>query len=115
MGQIKVLQTNKLYYPVTGGIERVVQQLAEGLSDKTDTTVLVCQKEGKAVHENINGAERCVIFLRCRFLCLMCGVSRKKHEKMILCTYICRFRWGILPVCYPDIKGKWYCGGIVIL
>lgn len=51
MGQIKVLQTNKLYYPVTGGIERVVQQLAEGLSDKTDTTVLVCQKEGKAVHE----------------------------------------------------------------
>ena len=31
MGQIKVLQTNKLYYPVTGGIERVVQQLAEGL------------------------------------------------------------------------------------
>ncbi len=45
MGQIKVLQTNKLYYPVTGGIERVVQQLAEGLSDKTDTTVLVCQKK----------------------------------------------------------------------
>ena len=87
MGQIKVLQTNKLYYPVTGGIERVVQQLAE----------------------------RCVIFLRCLFLCLMCGVSRKKHEKMILCTYICRFRWGILPVCYPGIKGKWYCGGIVIL
>lgn len=65
MGQIKVLQTNKLYYPVTGGIERVVQQLAEGLSDKTDTTVLVCQKEGKAVHENING----VPVIRCRTLC----------------------------------------------
>lgn len=64
MGQIKVLQTNKLYYPVTGGIERVVQQLAEGLSDKTETTVLVCQKEGRTVHENINE----VPVIRCRTL-----------------------------------------------
>ena len=85
MGQIKVLQTNKLYYPVTGGIERVVQQLAEGLSDKTDTTVLVCQKEGKAVHENINGAP----VIRCRTLCyffvayffVLCVVFQERSTK----------------------------------
>ncbi len=55
MQKVKVLQVNKLYYPVTGGIERVVQQIAEGLNEKTDMKVLVCQKKGKTVIENING------------------------------------------------------------
>ena len=30
MRKIKVLQANKLYYPVTGGIEKVVQDISEG-------------------------------------------------------------------------------------
>ena len=64
MGQMKILQTNKLYYPVTGGIERVVQQLAEGLSDWTSTTVLVCRKKGKTTWEQVNG----VPVLRCKTL-----------------------------------------------
>ena len=64
MGKIKILQTNKLYYPVTGGIERVVQQLAEGLSERTSTTVLVCRKEGKTICEEING----VSVMRCKTL-----------------------------------------------
>lgn len=64
MGQMKILQTNKLYYPVTGGIERVVQQLAEGLSDRTSTTVLVCRKKGKTIREEVNG----VPVLRCKTL-----------------------------------------------
>ncbi len=53
--RIKVLQVNKLYYPWTGGIERVVQQLAEGLKDKTDMKVLVCQEKGRTKVEKING------------------------------------------------------------
>ncbi len=51
----KVLQVNKFYYPVTGGVEKVVQQLAEGLKDKTDMKVLACQQSGKAKQENIHG------------------------------------------------------------
>lgn len=55
MKKIKVLQVNKLYYPVIGGIEKVVQQVAEGLNDQTDMKVLVCQNKGRTVTENING------------------------------------------------------------
>ena len=57
MRKIRVLQVNKLYAPVTGGIERVVQQLAEGLKDKTDTKVLVCQKKGRGKIEQYQGVE----------------------------------------------------------
>ncbi len=55
--KLRILQVNKLYYPVTGGIERVVQQLAEGLSEDTDTKVLVCRSKGKTVTEIVNGVE----------------------------------------------------------
>lgn len=55
--KIRVLQANKLYYPVTGGIERVVQQLAEGLCEDTDTKVLVCRRKGKTVVEQVGGVE----------------------------------------------------------
>ena len=39
MKKIRVLQVNKLYYPEVGGIERVVQYLAEGLKEETDMRV----------------------------------------------------------------------------
>lgn len=55
--KIRVLQANKLYYPVTGGIERVVQQLAEGLCEDTDTKVLVCRKKGRTIVEQVGGVE----------------------------------------------------------
>jgi rhamnosyl/mannosyltransferase len=55
MKKISVLQVNKFYYPHTGGIEKVVQQLAEGLKDKTDMDVLVCVEKGKTKTEQING------------------------------------------------------------
>lgn len=54
MEKIKILQVNKLYYPETGGIERTVQNIAEGLSEKTDMKVLVCQRKGKRDLETIN-------------------------------------------------------------
>lgn len=55
--KIKVLQVNKLYYPVTGGIEQVVQQIAEGLNDKTDMKVLVCREKGKTIIETVNNVK----------------------------------------------------------
>jgi len=46
MKKIKVLQINKLYYPWIGGVEKVVQDIAEGLNDKVDMEVLACQPKG---------------------------------------------------------------------
>lgn len=57
MNKLKILQINKLYYPVVGGIEKIIQQLAEGLNEKTDMKVLVCSKKGKGCFEKINGVE----------------------------------------------------------
>lgn len=57
MEKIKVLQINKLYYPTTGGIERVVQQIAEGLKDSTDMKVLVCKEKGIGGIESVNNVE----------------------------------------------------------
>lgn len=47
MSKLKILQVNKLYHPWIGGIEKVVQDIAEGLKDRVDMDVLVCQPKGK--------------------------------------------------------------------
>ena len=57
MKKIKVLQANKLYYPVTGGIEKVVQDISEGFRDdpEIENQVLVCQKKGRGSKDIVNG------------------------------------------------------------
>ncbi|MEK7274407.1 MAG: glycosyltransferase, partial [Candidatus Desantisbacteria bacterium] len=55
--KLKVLQVNKLYFPWIGGVERVVQQIAEGLNDSCQMTVLVCQPKGKFREEKVNGVK----------------------------------------------------------
>jgi rhamnosyl/mannosyltransferase len=55
VSKLKVLQINKLYAPWIGGVERVVQEIAEGLNGKTDMKVLVCQPKGRAVSDIYNG------------------------------------------------------------
>jgi rhamnosyl/mannosyltransferase len=55
--KIKVLQVNKLYPPVIGGVEKITQQIAEGLAGCTDMKVLVCRAQGRTLKEQINGAE----------------------------------------------------------
>jgi len=55
LDKIKVLQVNKLYSPHIGGVETIVQDIAEGLNDRVDMKVLVCQIKGKASVENMNG------------------------------------------------------------
>jgi rhamnosyl/mannosyltransferase len=52
---VKVLQVSKLYYPWIGGVEKVVQDIAEGLKDKIDVEVLACQARGIGKREIING------------------------------------------------------------
>ncbi len=52
---MKVLQVSKLYYPWIGGVERVVQDIAEGIKDKVDVEVLACQARGFGGKEIING------------------------------------------------------------
>ena len=55
--KMKILQVNKFYYPWIGGIETVVKDIAEGLRDKADIEVLVCQPKGKTKIELINGVK----------------------------------------------------------
>ncbi len=54
---MKILQINKLYHPVIGGIETAVRQIAEGMNstDGFKIDVLVCNNTFKTVDENING------------------------------------------------------------
>lgn len=58
--KIKVLQVNKFYHPVTGGIETLVKQYSEELSalDDIELEVLCCQnKRAKTEVETINGVK----------------------------------------------------------
>ena len=54
---MKILQINKLYYPVIGGIETIVKDIAHGLNNKDNITidVLACQKKGKREESIIDG------------------------------------------------------------
>ena len=54
---MRILQVNKLYSPHIGGIERVIQDISEGLKDKYDINVLVCQPKGKTADDVINGVK----------------------------------------------------------
>jgi rhamnosyl/mannosyltransferase len=53
--KIKILQVNKFYAPWVGGVERIVQLIAESLQEKTAMQILVCQPKGKGCSELYNG------------------------------------------------------------
>lgn len=57
MKRYKVLQINKLYYPWIGGVEKVVQNIAEDLKSEVDMEVLVCQSQGRGRNEIINNVK----------------------------------------------------------
>ncbi|GIW67110.1 MAG: mannosyltransferase [Candidatus Parcubacteria bacterium] len=56
---MKILQVNKLYYPWIGGVETIVQQIAEGLNkkDNLEIDVLVCNNRSERKIEEINGVK----------------------------------------------------------
>jgi rhamnosyl/mannosyltransferase len=82
--KLKILQVNKLYYPVIGGVEKVVQQIAEGLKDKTNLEVLACQNKGKTSVEIISGVKVCKSGSCGRLFSMPLSLSflRLFHEKM---------------------------------
>ena len=53
---MKILQINKLYHPVIGGIETIVKVIAEGLNNQNnlEIEILACQKKSKRQIEEIN-------------------------------------------------------------
>ena len=53
--KLRVLQVNKLYAPEIGGIERIVQVVAEGLRDRIAGEVLVCRVRGGSRVDWVNG------------------------------------------------------------
>jgi glycosyltransferase involved in cell wall biosynthesis len=55
MKKLRILQVNKLYYPWIGGVEKVVQDIAEALRDRVDMEVLVCQPQGRGSCDVVNG------------------------------------------------------------
>ncbi|MBX0325909.1 glycosyltransferase [Halomicroarcula sp. F13] len=54
---MNILQVNKFYYPKVGGIEHVVQNIAEGLSDQHTTRVLSARPKGWGRSEQHNGVD----------------------------------------------------------
>ena len=55
MERIRVLQVNKAFSPHIGGVEQVVKDIVENLSDKCSSTVLVCNPpNGKYSEEELN-------------------------------------------------------------
>jgi len=56
---MKILQINKLYSPWVGGVEKIVQQISEGLNGKNDLNVkvLCCQPKGKGKIGEVNGVK----------------------------------------------------------
>ena len=57
---MKIIQINKFYYPLIGGIERIVRQIAEGLNKKNSFEVeVLCVnvKKGKRKIDKINGVK----------------------------------------------------------
>ncbi|WP_340101757.1 glycosyltransferase [Salinibaculum salinum] len=52
---MNVLQVNKFYYPEVGGIENVVQNIAEGLSNSHITRVLAARPRGLGSSDRHNG------------------------------------------------------------
>lgn len=52
---MNVLQVNKFYHPEVGGIEHVVQNIAEGLPSTYQTRVLAARSRGFGCHQRYNG------------------------------------------------------------
>ncbi|HAR94395.1 MAG TPA: glycosyltransferase [Deltaproteobacteria bacterium] len=53
----KVLQIFKYYYPNVGGVEKVAQDIAEGLRGRIGTQILTCHEAVTTLQENVNGIE----------------------------------------------------------
>lgn len=53
--KLRVLQVGRIYWPSIGGVEQIMQALAEGLTDCAETEVLVASEQRGTIHELVNG------------------------------------------------------------
>ncbi|WP_310603770.1 glycosyltransferase [Anaerosporobacter sp.] len=121
MGKKRILQINKLYYPYVGGIERVVQQIAEGLADKTDMKVLVSSEKKKLIEEEINGVQviRVPSIAMVGNLPVPLGLTKKlrslRHEVDVIHLHM-PYPFGDLACLLSNYKGKivvWWHSDVV--
>lgn len=54
---MKILHLSKYYYPYSGGIEQVVQDICEGISSKYTCSVLALSESKKYYESNLNGVQ----------------------------------------------------------
>jgi rhamnosyl/mannosyltransferase len=109
--KIRVLEVNKLYYPVTGGIERLVQQIAEGLKDKIDLKVLVCKEKGFGSKDLVNGVEVIRAGSAGKILSLPISLSfilelRKMSKEVDIVHFHVPFPLGDLACLMSNYKGR---------
>jgi len=118
---MKLLQINKFYPPIIGGVEIVVQQIAESLKEQQYVSdVLTCQKKGKRIVECIRGVTiyRASTFLTCLgmplsfdFVYLFLNI-RGKYD-----TFLLHHPFPLSFLLIPFIKNKdlfiWYHSDIV--
>ena len=100
MKKLNVLQVSRMYYPARGGIERVIQDISEGLSDLADIEVLTCQVKGNEVKETIHGVPVTRCASRGMLLSLPIAPSFFRSSRLcqkgrILFIFICLFQWQI--------------------
>ena len=121
MEKLKTLQINKYYYPHIGGIERVVQQLAEGLAEETEMTVLVSAEDKKYREETMNGAKIIRLPRHIRFGSMpisfgMFGTLRKLAKQQDIIHLHMPFPIGDLACLLSGYKGKivlWWHSDVV--
>ena len=99
--ELNVLQVNKLYYPWIGGVEKVVQNIAEGLKDRVNMEVLACQPKGFGTREEINGVDVTKASSFGRFLGLPAsptfpGLYARKSRKVDVLHFHLPFPLGVI-------------------
>lgn len=116
-----ILQINKYYCPHIGGIERVVQQIAEGLAKETNMTVLVSAENRKYQEESINGVRLIRLPRQVRFGSMpisldFFGKLRKLSKEQDIIHLHMPFPLGDLACLLSGYKGKvvlWWHSDVV--
>lgn len=119
--KLKVLQLNKLYYPTIGGIEKVVKQIAEGLNEEVEMSVLTCAEGKHFITERLNGVQvyRVPSLFRIGSLPVPFGLTRQLRKLMkeqdVIHLHM-PFPFGDLACLMSGYKGKivvWWHSDVV--
>lgn len=118
---LNIVQLNKYYVPVTGGIEAVVGDIAKGLAARTAMRVLVCNTDRETVKESRCGVSVTRVGILCkagsmpvsfRYLAAVCRACRDADVLQLHMP----FPWGDLALLLSGYKGKvvlWWHSDVV--